>query len=303
MVLESIEFSYANLKRNWIPELTQLAQENTTFSNYKNGYTMNFTMGSLIAMLCGIPCNYLVSINKIGEHSASIAPNAYSLGQILQDNGYTTFALKSARKQFSGTDIFLESHGFQDTLGLDELVNHPARVHPVEKWGLNDSDTYEILKDKIRTVPKDKPFCGIFVTVLTHMQVQETQEEVLSNIRTTSKLAKNFVDWLQENYPNTTIVLVGDHTRMGKHFQNIPNRRIYNTFINPCIIPANTNRTFWASDLLPSILESIGFQIENHRLGLGVSIFSSEKTLIESLGNKKLIQELKKKNQLYYSLW
>ena len=308
LILESMEFTYANLDRDWIPELTKLSQENISFSNYENGYTMNFTMGHLIAMFCGIPCNFLANqiceyrvINQAGERRESIAPHAYSLGQILQDYGYTTFAVQSGSKQFSGTNTFLESHGVKDTSGLNELINHPARVHSVKKWGLNDIDTYEIFKDKIKNAPT--PFCGILTTISTHMQVQEIEKEVLINIKIASQLAKNFIDWLQENYPDTTIVIVGDHTRMGKYFQNIPNRRIYNTFINSCITPPNTNRTFWAMDLLPSILESIGFQIENHRLGLGVSIFSSQKTLIESLGNKKLTQELKKKNHLYNFLW
>jgi len=52
-----------------------------------------------------------------------------------------------------------------------------------------------------------------------------------------------------------------------------------------------------------TILETLGFKLKNPRLGLDVSLFSSEPTLLESMGQEKLTKELMKNNQLYNSLW
>ena len=54
-------------------------------------------------------------------------------------------------------------------------------------------------------------------------------------------------------------------------------------------------------DIFPTVLEGIGADIPNRRLGLGVSLYdNSQQTLIEVLGKKRLDEELYKKSGKYF---
>ena len=52
----------------------------------------------------------------------------------------------------------------------------------------------------------------------------------------------------------------------------------YNTIINSKVEPKNyKNRTFTSLDMYPTILASLGVEIEGNQLGLGVNLFSNKK--------------------------
>ncbi len=61
----------------------------------------------------------------------------------------------------------------------------------------------------------------------------------------------------------------------------------------------NQPREFSTLDVFPTILASIGSKIEGNKLGLGVNLFSNEKTLVEKMGLKKLNVELEKRSKFY----
>lgn len=65
----------------------------------------------------------------------------------------------------------------------------------------------------------------------------------------------------------------------------------------------NTNRKFSQIDLGPTILEAIGIKIKNDALGLGRSVFSDEKTLLEKYDTKDLFDLMKKKSKFLKNLW
>ncbi len=52
-------------------------------------------------------------------------------------------------------------------------------------------------------------------------------------------------------------------------------------------------------DLFPTTLAALGVKIPGNRLGLGVNLFSKEKTLYERIGKDKLEDELTKKSEYY----
>ena len=78
------------------------------------------------------------------------------------------------------------------------------------------------------------------------------------------------------------------------------NRVNYNVFINSLNTTENNkNREFSMFDMYPTILSSIGIEIEGNKLGFGVNLFSDEKTLIELLGRDKFNNELLKSSDYY----
>ena len=61
----------------------------------------------------------------------------------------------------------------------------------------------------------------------------------------------------------------------------------------------NKNRKFNNFDLYPTILASLGFEIEGNKLGFGTNFYSGEKTLSEKLGSSYVDKELLKRNSFY----
>ena len=77
-------------------------------------------------------------------------------------------------------------------------------------------------------------------------------------------------------------------------------RTVYNAIINPAIEETNSkNRVFTTMDMFPTILASIGVQIEGEKLGLGTNLYSGVPTLAETIGIQELDTELKKNSSFY----
>ena len=78
------------------------------------------------------------------------------------------------------------------------------------------------------------------------------------------------------------------------------NRKAYNLFINSQIEPVNiNNRDFTNMDYFPTILASMGVEIEGDRLGLGTNLFSDKKTLLEEYGYNNFVKEIDKNSKYY----
>ena len=106
-----------------------------------------------------------------------------------------------------------------------------------------------------------------------------------------TKEAVDFVKWIQKQpfYKDTTVVITGDHPSMDKKFfKNFdPNyeRTIINLILNAPITTDNVqNRQYAPFDMFPTILSTLGVEIEGDRLGLGTNLYSNKKTIIEEQG-------------------
>lgn len=78
-------------------------------------------------------------------------------------------------------------------------------------------------------------------------------------------------------------------------------RRMYFNIINAADGKRNENgkRVYSCLDLYPTTLSSMGVSIEGNRLGLGVDLYSGEKTLAEEYGMDYLNVELQKNSDYY----
>ena len=77
-------------------------------------------------------------------------------------------------------------------------------------------------------------------------------------------------------------------------------RTVYNVFINPAVNTSNNkNRTITSFDMYPTILASIGAEIEGDQLGLGVNLFSKKKTLSEKHGYDYVNNEVGKNSNFF----
>jgi len=306
-------------KKSYIPNLEKLALENINFSNTSNlggAIQLNnttWTMAALVAQTSGIPLKLSVSANLYKGYSDSL-PGVYNLGDILKDNGYNNYFLMGSDADFGGRKDFFRRHGDYSIYDYYYAIEKEYISKDYEVWwGYEDKKLFEYAKKELLSIAKEKePFNFTILTADTHFTdgyMDDSCKEVFSlkyanSIYCSDNKINSFMKWLkgQDFYENTTVVIVGDHLTMQNNFYNEGDyrRTIYNTIINSPIEPIQEkNRVFSSLDLFPTTLAALDVKIEGNRLGLGVNLFSKEKTLIEIHGIEKFNREITKKSFYY----
>ena len=312
-----------------IPELEKLALENITFSNTEKlggPYQVtdtHFTAAALVAQTAGIPLKTnSITINSIsGRYNGNgrYLENAYTLGDILKEQGYNLEIMMGSDGNFGGRTQYFVTNGDYKIFDVNSAIRD-GKMTEEERvwWGFEDDRLFEWAKEEIlELASKDEPFNFIMQTADTHFvdgYLSENAEKKYDNqyenvFAYSSKLTYEFVEWLQKQdfYENTTIVILGDH--LGKQAEFYENnvaddyqRTVYNVIINSALEAQNQNmknRKFSSMDFYPTILASMGVEINGDRLGLGTNLFSKRLTLVEELGFDYLDGEAKKNSTFY----
>ena len=309
-----------------IPELEELALDNTNFShNSKIGgaYSTNgttWTVSGLVAQTAGVSMSVFAQNNNNNNYTKdTFMTGAYSLGDVLKENGYNLEIMFGSDASFGGRRQYFTNHGNYQIFDYTYAHNNKL-VTDYIWWGFEDYKLFDFAKVELEKLAnKDEPFNLMLLTADTHftdgcidcvreeykINKYETQYENVYNA--SSREIGEFVNWIkkQDFYENTTIVILGDHLSMqpnffGSHNQNNESRNIYNAFINSSVDTSyDKNRVFSSLDMYPTILASIGVDIPGDRLGLGTNLYSGKKTLFEELGRDYVNGELGKKSKYY----
>lgn len=328
--MESMETTYASVEEggakavNYIPELTQLAEENVNFGKSgKLGGALqcegtDWTMAGLLASSTGVNYKLPISRNTEKEYE-SLWPGLKGIGNILEEAGYNNYYMCGSKADFAGKRTFLTSHGnymIYDYYAAIEEGLIPEDYH--ENWGFEDARLFAWAKEKLSVLgEQQEPFSFTMLTADTHFPegyvcalCDDVYPQQYGNvIACSSKQTADFIRWIQKQpwYENTTIVILGDHISMNETFYDDIGdyeRTIYNCFIN---VPENLSRGYVGDrkystmDFFPTILASMGVEIEGEQLGLGVNLFSGEDTLIEKYGFDEFNGELKKNSIFYFT--
>lgn len=326
--LESMETTYADIEdgggfdENVIPELTKTAQDNEDFSGEDqaiNGaysmYGTTWTMGAMFGHTSGLPLNISIGSNDM-DTQESFFPGAITLGDILQEQGYSQRLLIGSDATFGGRRLYFTEHGNYDIVDYRYAVENgwiPEDYYVW--WGYEDAYLFEFAKEQLRDLSiQEEPFNLTMLTVDTHFEdgyvcekCEDTHgDDQYANVMAcSSKQIEEFIRWIQEQdfYENTTIVLAGDHLTMDSDFcEDVSydyERKTYVSYINSATEPEmNTSRTYTTFDHFPTTLAALGAQIEGNRLGLGTNLFSTEETLVERYGIDYENQELEKRSEL-----
>lgn len=315
-------------EKSIIPELEELALDNTSFSNKFSGLggamSANgtaFTVGGMAAQSAGVP----LKENIFGQDHNSMGmlnnflPGAYTLGDILKQQGYNQTFIMGSESSFGGRDKLLTQHGSYDIQDYNYAKQHGQIAEDYKVWwGYEDKKLFQFAREEAsRLASSDKPFNLQLLTADTHFTdgyLDETCAKTFANQydnvhACSSKQVAEFVKWVQSQpfYENTTIVMSGDHLGMQTSYYDEkisePNyqRTIYNAFINPATAAEKThNRLMTTFDMYPSTLAALGVRIDGERLGLGTNLFANKQTLVEQLGGiDQLNSELSKRSNYY----
>lgn len=318
---------------NYIPEMTRIARDNISFSQSDliEGAAVapacGWTIAGLVAETSGLPLKLFTyddshnGTDNAMRKYASFMPGATSLGEILEAEGYHNFFLAGSNFAFGGRTKYFTQHGnyeIWDYVSAKKDGSIPKDYK--EWWGFEDEKLYAFAKEKLKMLAaKGQPFNFSMLTADTHHQngylcrlCPDTYDDRYSNVwACASAQLDAFLKWLEEQdfYENTTVVICGDHCSMDSDFYgDLTNgkhtgatvRKVYNAIVNSPTVPVReNNRKFTTLDMFPTVLASIGVQIEGERLGLGTNLFSDRPTLSEEYGYETLFNELNRKSLFY----
>lgn len=333
--LESMESTYASTEaggaynENYIPELTQLALNNVSFShNDKLGGSValggcTWTMGALFAHTTGLPIKNSIGSDDMNQtlgEQTTFSLSACNLEDILASEGYSQCFMIGSDATFGGRRAYFNSHGECEIWDIN-TVKDLGYLHPdyYVWWGYEDQKLFTYAQEKLLSLSsQQKPFNLTLLTVDTHFEdgyvcelcQNDFGDNQYANVMAcSSRQIFEFIQWIQQQdfYENTTIILTGDHLTMDSDFcEGIDDneRRIYNAFINlPEGLDTSYEKThyreFATIDMFPTTLAALGVQIEGNRMGLGTNLFSERQTLVEQFGVEEVTKELLKKSHFY----
>ena len=314
---------------NLMPELAELSKDGFVFSNSDNffggpleGTGTQWSCASMINQTTGLPMKMPAEATSYANEDGFL-PGAYTLTGILHDEGYEQTVMFGADASFGGLKTYYTTHGgvkvFDYAYAKENgLIPEDYRVW----WGYEDDKLYEYAKQEItRLYETGKPFNFTMETADTHMPNGYLSEKAptpydnqyANVIAYSTSQASEFIEWImaQPFYENTTIVIIGDHismeTNFFKHYGFTKDylRTQYNCIINPAKSVANpsesaTRNRKWSNwDYFPTILASLGCEIEGERLGVGTNLFSEKQTVFEEFGTDYINKEFEKKSNLY----
>ncbi len=337
--MESTETTYFSPENgglfNVMPEIENLALNNINFSSgeglggAKQYASTDWTIAGLTAQTAGVPLKSNLKRNKYGKDIKEFLPGVYSLGQVLESQGYRNSLLIGSDKAFANRDKYFSQHGNYTIYDLNDALDAGVVQQENDFWGFEDKILFELAKKQLAEVASDTstPFNFTVLTVDTHYpygwvcedcpQVVEPEDpndaesvkyaNYKNAMACSSKKVADFVEWIkaQPFYENTTIIISGDHLSMSKLIdeeadENEYNRTTTNIFINALATPSSTkNRDFGTFDMYPTTLAAIGCTIEGERLGLGTNLFSNKPTIAETIGYEAFNTELEKQSTFY----
>ena len=333
--MESMETTYISKdlggaqKENLLPNLTNRIQSGEAI-NFSNTDTIGgalpirltgFTVGGMVAQSAGVPVRTSLDNNTLDNNSnyqnlKQFLPGAYSIGDILEKNGYQNLLLLGSDANFAGRKTYFQQHGNYQILDYNYAIEKkwiPSDYHVW--WGYEDKKLFENAKNVVtQAASSDKPFNLTMLTADTHFEDGYMSDETpklydnqYSNvIHYSDQLVNEFINWVQQQpfYENTTIVISGDHLSMDKdYFNDISDkyqRTVFNEIINSPVQAENAkNRQFTTFDLYPTTLAALGVEIEGNRLGLGTNLFSGTKTVPQGLRHHIFEYQVRKKSDYY----
>ena len=329
--LESMEMTYADkedggsFEKGCIPELTKLAKENEDFSGKSkqlNGAITlpgaTWTMGGLFAQTSGIPLQVSIDVNSM-DTQEHFFPGITTLGDILEEEGYSQSLLFGTDATFGGRRLFFTEHGKYDVIDYNYALES-GMIPPGYKvwWGFEDHKLFEFAKERLTQMDEEgKPFNLTMLTVDTHFEDgapceycrDDYGEQYADVMACSSRHVDEFVKWVQEQpfYKDTAIVICGDHLTMDSDFcKDVPRdyqRRVYTTYINAAAENKDDGERLYSTfDMFPTTLAALGAVVEGDRLGLGTNLFSGTPTLTEVYGAERERTEISKKSELMEQL-
>lgn len=331
--LESMESTYANVypERNWselqhpkapvnlIPKLSALAlKEGESFcqdgmlQGARVASQCTWTVAGMVAQTSGTP---LALPNKYYDSKFDpdqpFLPNLTTLGEILEDNGYSNHMIMGSESCYAGRANYFQQHGNYDIYDLNRARSEGTLPEDYRVWwGYEDSKLFDYAKIQLSQAAEqaktdNQNFSFTMLSADTHFtggylcpDCPDTYDEQMENVFLCSdKRVAQFIDWMkqQDFWDDTVVILSGDHLSMDALIRAITppdqERTTFFTILNGPESVTGQARDYTTLDLFATTLGALGADIEGNRLGLGTNLYSDTPTLSEVIGFDTLTNE------------
>lgn len=319
LVLESMENTFYDrslFKPALIPRLEAVQNSEVSFKRHVTGPGANWTVAGVTGYLMGIPLKLPLEENSYDGRYAGFLPGAASILEVLDAHGYAINLIMGSDSRFSGLNNLFASHcgnpAIYDRSWFAE--RSPDGGAGMSRWGPGDKEVYALAREVVGGLGRDKrPFFALIMSMDTHVPAKAFGDwpqpfgDARDGFVAADHMAVEFLSWLkrQRFYPNTAVVVIGDHPYMSKNLGavEIPadyGRTVYNAFLNTGKKPRlGLRRQLYSFDVAPTLLEAMGFRLPGGRFGLGASLFGKAPTLLEKYGAEALDEGLRQRSKLY----
>ena len=311
---ESLESNF-NFLVPLTPNLDKLETKGTSVDRLVNTYGSSWTIGALTGWHFGLPLKLPVHHNEYHSPNGFL-PNALSIFDILNANGYKLVMMLGSNRSFSGKGTLFSEHGNFEILDSDYWIKNGWDINKYKgsDWGYSDEFLFDRARDKYKELQNQgEPFVLLIETVDTHFVNGYCPKEkrIYNDIRDayleSDRQISSFADYVLHNKKTPLVMgVIGDHFYMGEPdiFKSIK-RNIRNIFLGdvPAVPVEKKNKLNGAVDIAPSILQAVGATWNSSRFGLGTSIFSKEDSLVQKLGVKTYDKYVAMPSKLYQSFY
>ncbi|TVP50150.1 MAG: phosphatidylglycerol--membrane-oligosaccharide glycerophosphotransferase [Halomonas sp.] len=324
MYLESIERTYSNeIFGDAYEDLNVLGERGAVFEGVRQMDNTGWTMAGMIATQCGVPLMPAGLLHDSQfEPLSKVVPGVDCLGDILAEQGYRLSYLGGASTQFAGKGLFYRGHGFDTVKGREDLEPQLDDPDYVNSWGLHDDSLYDFTAEEIRRLNRedDGPWGVVNLSLAGHApygfpsqtcldrQGEFDGQDILYSVECSAWLARDFIERLEGEglLDNTLVVLLSDHLTMRVSvWDQLTALDRDNTLImlDENLEPQRIRRDATMLDVFPTLLDALGFELEDNRAGLGASLLSDKPTLTEVHGLSVLNERLREEIDLQHRLW
>ncbi|SDL58640.1 phosphoglycerol transferase [Franzmannia pantelleriensis] len=322
--IESIERTYADRERfgDAYADFDVIGEQGKVFEGVRQIDNTGWTMAGMIASQCGSPLMPAGLLHdRQFEPLDDVVPGVTCLGDLLSEQGYRQSYLGGASKVFAGKGLFYYGHGFDSVYGREELVPRMEDPEYLNSWGLYDDTLFDFVHEEIRELAAgDAPWNLTTLTIGGHAphghpaqrcldrQGEFDGVDILYSVECNAWLTRELLNDLSDEglLDNTLVVIASDHLtmRVSVWDELIAGPRD-NTFmlLGNDLEPQRIERESSMVDLFPTILEAMGFEIHQHRAGLGASLLSPVQTLLERHQIELINTKLREERELQLRLW
>ena len=239
-------------------------------------------------------------------------------GDILHDFGYRNVFLNGSSLNFSGQGLFFKNHHYDERYGQQEWAHHGYHAKDLGFWGLADDNLFAEAKLKLnQLMQSSQPFNMTILTIDTHgidgrlspSCIRRGGQNFADIVECTSFEIADFVRYVANQgwLDKVVIVVTGDHLAMSnalsQKLKQSSKRYIYNAMITTTSLKKNRD-VFVHFDWFPSILQALGFDWGDDRLGLGHSAIGKTRPLLKPKHRMaRLRRVILSNSQSYQKLW
>lgn len=321
--LESMETNFSK----HTPEIAALEKSSLNFAPGGEDVSgTTWTIAGITAKLCGIPLNMPMGIDEHHGKLPTYLPYAKCLMDVLAGKGYNQLYAQGSSGDFTQKRTFWTNHGnvgFHDIEYYRSVGKIPENYNVF--WGFEDRKLYEFAKEELDSLARqERPFAFYMLTVDTHQPfgyLDDSCKAALKNVgvevkddnrypaalRCASMQLASFLEWIKGRpwFDNTVISVMGDHTSpmLSNKAGMASTDSVYwtNFIVNSAVADEayRRGRSYSSLDMFPTLLESMGFELEGRSIGLGRSLYADKPSLLE-IYSKSVLDSLLRERSVQY---